>query len=351
MISKEAYMEEVNNKYITRKPHPSNPALVILNYTENATFDQRWNELTLACRGLIVDELSGEILARPFPKFFNYGEIPDLEIDIPFEESPEITVKYDGSLGISYKYNGKTCWATRGSFESVQAKAASTIWELKYKHVRIPDEITLLVEIIHPITKVVVDYNDTSDLIIIGAINRFTGYDYPYHELLELGTLLGMNVTQKVQLTLNEVIRNKETIDHNNEGWVLRWSNGKRLKIKGVKYLEIHKIAYGLSTKLKTEYWKDGKISELIFKIPEEFRKEIESLVAHLDEKADELLAIVNENKMNALNRTTDRKSFAIFVSQNISPSIRYLVFKSYDNRLTHTELKEHIFKNYLEYT
>ncbi|QOR67967.1 hypothetical protein IM538_07490 [Cytobacillus suaedae] len=84
LITKEAYRFEVEQKYISRREHPTNKDIIILNYTENATYEKRWNELTLNCRGLIVNERTGEILARPFPKFFNYGEIPELEVDIPF---------------------------------------------------------------------------------------------------------------------------------------------------------------------------------------------------------------------------------------------------------------------------
>lgn len=350
MITKDLYMIEVENKYISRRPHPDFPHIVILNYTENATYEKRWNEITLACRGLIIDESTGQVLARPFPKFFNYGEIPELEKDIPFHETPEVTVKQDGSLGISYKINGQTFWATRGSFESNQAKAAQRIWDTKYANVNIPDEITLLVEIIDPSTKVVVDYKGLSDLIIIGAINRFTGDDYNYQDLLLLGNELNMRVTEQMKLTIEEAVKLKETIDHNNEGWVLRWSNGKRLKIKGKNYLEVHKLAYGLSDKMKTEYWKDGKIDELMIKMPEEFREEIAKFQCDLDSQLKHLKYEVEEQVSTAKNNSNDRKTFAVFVSKRAPKDIQYLVFKAYDNKLNLNILREHIYRKYEEF-
>ncbi|MEI5906870.1 RNA ligase [Bacillus spongiae] len=350
MLTKDNYMIEVEKKFITRRNHPSFSNLVILNYTDKATYEKRWNDMTLNCRGLIIDEITGEIVARPFPKFFNFGEFPEYEIDIPFEETPEFTIKLDGSLGISYKVNGKIYWATRGSFESDQAKAAQTIWNNKYSHVNIPNEITLLVEIIDPVTKVVVDYSGLSDLIIIGAVNRFTGEDYSYSELVQLSHSLGMNVTEQKLLTIEEAVNLKQTIDFNQEGWVLRWSNGKRIKIKGDQYMEIHKIAYGLSDKLKTEYWKDGKMNELIVKMPEEFRTEIEQFNEDLNKQLNNLNYLVEEYLTTSKNNSQDRKSFAIHLTKNAPKEYFSLVFKGYDNKLSLDDIREHIYRNYRDY-
>jgi RNA ligase len=350
MLTKEQYMKEVENKYITRRVHPKYPNIVILNYTENATYEKHWNDITLNCRGLIINEDTGEVLARPFGKFFNLSEYPEYEKDIPFEEQPEFTVKHDGSLGISYKIDGKVYWATRGSFESEQAAIAQRIWDTKYSHVFIPDEITLLVEIIDPKTRVVVNYKGESDLIIIGAINRFTGYDYNYKELKELANQLGMKVTEQVKLTVEEALKLKHEIDHNHEGWVLRWSNGKRLKIKGDEYLAVHKLAYGLSDKMKVEYWKDGKIEELILKMPEEFRDEIEKFKLNLDFELDNLKHIIEQYKNTAINNSHDRKTFALYVKDNVEKDLQYLVFRCYDKSLDSQILREHIYKHYTQY-
>ncbi|MRX72789.1 hypothetical protein GJU40_11595 [Bacillus lacus] len=350
MFTKEQYMLEVENKFITKRSHPEHPHIIILNYTENATYEKRWNDITLNCRGLILNEITGEIVARPFPKFFNFGELPELEHDIPFHESPEFTIKHDGSLGICYRIDNKLYWSTRGSFESEQAKAAQAIWDSRYSSVTIPSELTLLVEIIDPSTRVVVDYEGVSDFIIIGAINRFTGHDYHYNELKQLGDLLGMKVTEQIQLTVEEALQLKETIHHNSEGWVLRWSNGRRLKVKGNNYLDIHRIAYGLSQKIKTQYWAEGEIEELIVKMPEEFRKEIELFQSTLDHQLAVLAEEVENQLTLAKDNSSDRKSFAIYVNREVPQELKYLLFKSLDGKLQENMLREHIYKNYLSY-
>ncbi|MBM7703453.1 RNA ligase [Metabacillus iocasae] len=350
MFEKDVYMSEVEQKYITRRIHPLHTDVVILNYTEHVTYEKRWNDVTLACRGLILNEKTGEIVARPFPKFFNYGELPEYEEGIPFHEVPEFTVKHDGSLGISYKVNGKIHWATRGSFESEQAKVAQHIWESKYATVQIPDELTLLVEIIDPRTKVVVNYNGLSDLVIIGAIHRFTGYDYSYEELLLLGKKLGMTVTEQVKLTIEEAVKLKSEITHNSEGWVLRWPNGKRLKVKGDHYLDIHKIAYGLSSKMKAEHWKNNNMEALLIKMPEEFREELEQFQAVLNIELQKLNETIVSWLRKANETANNRKDVATYVVSEVPKDIRYLLFKAYDNKLSDNDLREHIYRRYGEF-
>src|ERR1035441_5320121 len=52
-----------------RHPHAD---LWIYNYTEKTQYESHWTPETLVCRGLILDQV-GNVVARPFSKFFNYG--------------------------------------------------------------------------------------------------------------------------------------------------------------------------------------------------------------------------------------------------------------------------------------
>src|SRR5687767_12047572 len=97
--------------------------LVLFNYTQQAQYAGRWNWFEQQSRGLILNAVTGEIVARPFPKFFNLGErtpAPNATIDY-------ITEKWDGSLGILYRHNGQFKIATRGSFTGEQA-----VWATDY---------------------------------------------------------------------------------------------------------------------------------------------------------------------------------------------------------------------------
>lgn len=54
--------------------------LILFNYTPICQFSKAWDEYTIMARGLIVDK-EGNVVARPFDKFFNYEEVQ--EVDMP----------------------------------------------------------------------------------------------------------------------------------------------------------------------------------------------------------------------------------------------------------------------------
>ena len=76
--------------------------------------------MTRKCRGLILNVSTGEVLAQPFPKFFNYQEHITKSRPIP-NEPPIVSEKLDGSLGILYQLNIVLYIAMRGSLMSDQA--------------------------------------------------------------------------------------------------------------------------------------------------------------------------------------------------------------------------------------
>lgn len=110
---------------INRRAHPVESDVFIYNYSPMAQYDRAWDDHVLQSRGLVV-RADGLILARPLPKFFNFEEVYKDEKDI--SQGPmEITEKYDGSLGIVFYLNNEWQVATRGSFESDQAKEGKKI--------------------------------------------------------------------------------------------------------------------------------------------------------------------------------------------------------------------------------
>ena len=345
-FKKEDYMKEVDNGYISRREHPDyiHNHLVILNYTPKTTYENIWNEITLTCRGLIINEMTNKVVSMPFGKFFNYGQQCGLDITPP-NNYPEVTIKYDGSLGISYKIDGKVYWATRGSFESDQAKVAQRIWDEKYHDKYIPDNVTLLAEIIHPETRVVVKY-DFIDLVAVGATNIYLNKDYKYNELAVFTHQLRMRTTERVELNLESAVHFVKKLDCNNEGFVLRWSNGFRLKVKSDEYMKVHKIICGLSEKQILEYWVEDKINNLIESLPEEFRGEIEQKRDNYSKLEVEIYEEVFANYK--LAPKSDRKEFALWVNGNIK-SNRHLLYLLFDGKVIRYAVKEAVYKSFKE--
>jgi RNA ligase len=369
------YINEVEMGYISVNYHPEDSNLVIFNYTELATYEKRWNKYTMSARGLILDLTEARdngiiyILAKPFEKFPNYGtnEIEGYEDDIDFTKIKTIMEKMDGSLGISYFFNDEIRWATRGSFTSAQAKKATEIWREKYAvyFENIKDSMyiyfpyTLLVEIIYPENRVVVDYNGFEDLVLLGANDiyrddievQFQPSEWSYTSLQHYATDLDMPIAKQYEFTIEQMLEMKKTISANEEGWIIRFENGKRLKIKGDEYLQVHRVIHGLSDKAKVQAWAEQRMNEYIMILPEEFRGELEDLSDKLDRLKDSLYTLLQVTFEYVDSRSHDKKSFALNVRDMVDAEFHYFMFDAKKKGSISTDkIREYIYKNYREY-
>jgi len=159
---------------------------LLFTYSEEAQILGRWNFFEQVSRGLIIDRASGEVAARPFDKFFNWGQNGQTT------DSPILTAteKLDGSLGILYRDNGYSI-ATQGSFRSEQAMWATEFLNKNHNLDSVGDEWTLLFEIIYPENRVVVDYGSTCALVLLAMRNRFTGAYLPLQSVKDVAGTCG----------------------------------------------------------------------------------------------------------------------------------------------------------------
>ena len=237
--------------------HADGP-LRILNYTAKATYSRHWNEATVACRGLILDD-ADRVVARPFPKFFGPSE-PDAPA-IPTGRQMEVTAKLDGSLGIAYTHpEGDVRLATRGSLVSRQAIEATRIWREKYRHVAIPEGVTPLFEIIYPDNRIVLDYGEMRDLVLLALIDTETGADIDPADLAWPGPR-----AETMSLTDFGALLDHISSDSGSdcEGYVARFATDEarphtRFKVKFPAYVAAHRIVFGLTS---TRVWEAAAVS------------------------------------------------------------------------------------------
>lgn len=298
--------------------------LVLLNYTDKAQYEGEWNFFERVSRGLILDEKTGEIVARPFDKFFNWDE-QSFQGDIV-----EVTEKLDGSLGILYRHRGEYRIATRGDFHSEQAIWATEFLKKNFDLTNLPEEYTLLFEIIYPQNRIVVDYGNRHDLVLIGVRNRFTGEDFFYNDVARIAEWFGFSLPQTYHFKrIDEILELAKSVDHNFEGWVVRLSDGTRLKVKGKAYLDVHKVLYNLSFRSVVEKWFAGELDEYLDGIPDEFLKEVKDWVNDLEQTIQEKEQSIRKI-VASLPQLNDRKDLAEWIHRN-HPEKRHLIFKFID--------------------
>lgn len=263
-------------------------------YSPETVYGRNWSELALNARGVAFDRFTGEIIARPFKKFFNYSEFYNTDgsstglVDIlPENFRPNCDGKFrvmdkvDGSLGISYfdKYDNRWRIKTGGSFDSDQAVWASN-WLLENVNVSEMDiHKTYCFEIVYHEDMHICKY-DYEGLILLGVIDNDTGEEESLMKLLSYASALNVCTAEILEFSkFEEVIHYAVNLPKTAEGVVVTFDNGYKCKIKSEEWLKLFRAASMLSKKF---IWENVKIDEyhgyhfdedFLTAIPEEFKE------------------------------------------------------------------------------
>lgn len=255
----------VKTGHVRVQRHPLRP-YEIYNYTEACQYAGVWTPVTLACRGLIVDASSGAVLARPLKKFFNHteGHAPQLRPGAPVA----VTDKADGSLGIIFPDGDGWAVATRGSFTSDQARHATGVLRGRYPDFLPPAGLTVLVEIVYPGNRIVLDYGGLDDLILLGAVDIATGRTFGP---AAVPGWPGPVVDSFAYATLAEALAAPPR--DGREGLVVHLTDSdERVKIKYAEYVRLHRLVTGLTARTVWEVLvSGGDLDALTEPLPDEF--------------------------------------------------------------------------------
>ena len=322
--------EYIKNSLIVANKHPEYD-IWILNYSPKAQSKKFWDDYTLSCRGMIIDA-DGNILARPFQKFKNFEEHLPSEIDMSQEF--EIFEKVDGSLIIVFYYKPRMEWivASRGSFISEQSIEAKKMLSVNILG-KLSTMYTYLFEIIYPENRIVVDYGNRRELILLGKIQTNLGNEIDNFDLQRLYsnyfTVVKMFDIKNVK-NLSEL---KALEEDNREGFVIKFANSFRVKVKFTEYVRLHGILTNVSNLTVWEHMRDNyEFDELLDRVPDEFYNWLQKTVDKLRSEYNEIerLALLEFLRIYHINEITERYLFAEHAKLSEHTSI---LFKLYDKK------------------
>ena len=122
----------------------------------------------------------------------------------------------------------------------------------------------------------------------------------------------------------------KEEISKDREGYVIRFKNGFRMKIKGDEYVRLHRILTNISNRDIFEYVKNNEsMDEILEKVPDEFYdwvKETKSHFEHQFKTIDLEYRLIFKN-ITERNNITDKKTFAHYALSYGNSSILFAMF------------------------
>ncbi len=323
----------IEEGYITKRPHSSNE-LFIYNYTAKAQYDRLWTPETMQCRGLILDS-DGAIASRPLPKFFNLQEHKESLPAEPFN----VYEKLDGSLGILYWYKDQPYIASRGSFNSDQAIKANQILNALYSEAipSLDKSLTYLFEIIYPSNRIVVDYGAYEALVLLAVIETESGIEHPIESFTHLGFPLAKKFDGLKDL---EAIANLN--GQNQEGFVIRFESGLRLKFKFAEYVKLHRVLTQVTSKVIWEMLRDKTpFEDILERVPDEFYNWVKETKAGLIAQYQQIedTAKANFERIVAVVDRSDRKEMAkhILTCQNHTILFSLLDGKDYSDYIWRT--------------
>ena len=235
--------------------------LYLWNYsTSKVFFKKQWDDITLSCRTLVTDG-NGNIVARSFPKFFNDNDMKELPSG-PFRAFK----KYDGSLIVVFTYRNELIVVSRASFVSEHAALAKQLI-VKDSHPHFSPDIAYVFELIHPKTRIIVDYKDTKELVLLSSFEK-NGTEH-----LDVRVPGYRNAEEIRVLPTDTVDILKKRNIPNEEGYVFVYENGLRVKVKFDRYKLLHKVGCHVDRKGVGEMYAlgDGDMAKFVDAVPDEF--------------------------------------------------------------------------------
>lgn len=269
-------LEEMRaQRFVLARTNPD--GLRLYTYTDRCNYAGEWNRFTTAARGLVVDPRERRIVATPFPKFFNVGERGEAIPALPFETME----KLDGSLIILFHHGSRWLAATKGSFDSAQA-----LWAQQRLDAldlgALDRRLTYLAEAVYPENRIVVRY-DNPALVMLAAYDS-NGSELSFDAVKATAEALDWPAAERHQFSsMAELIAHADLLPKSAEGFVVRFSNGLRLKVKGAAYRRIHALISGVTPLAIWELMQASQMAGVREELPEEFWSDFDAIRGNLE--------------------------------------------------------------------
>ncbi|MBP9089616.1 2'-5' RNA ligase [bacterium] len=270
--------------------------LLLYVYSSKCVYDQVWNDFTLLARGLILDPRAGKVVATPFPKFFNLGESGGVWPTGAFDTFEKV----DGSLIVIFHHNGRWQCATKGAFYSAQALWARARLNEVDQSLLLPGT-TYLAEAVYPENRIIVQYQQAS-LIMLSAYDE-AGVEVNYESLQDLTDQIGWRMARRFHYdSLHALADSARALPRDQEGFVVRFSDGSRLKVKGDEYLRLHALLSKVTPLALWEKLAAGDDLDAMRRdLPEEFWSDFDQIRSQLENNLAQLI-----NRVTAFARSID---------------------------------------------
>lgn len=271
------------------------------------------------CRGIAFDSKTGNIISRPFEKFFNYMEKPKEHKNYTWQDFRKSMVyeKLDGSMirplflhDSQGNYTGFRLMTRKGITDvamMAEAFVASLPKELYEEYNRFfkncyNERLTPIFEFCSKENQVVIRHKEPK-LVLLAVRNTVCGdylglFKFKYEGFKNIPIV--SEYTFQHMKTIEEFVDSIRALDSKQEGVVVYMRDGTKLKIKADLYCQLHRITSNLrEDRHYFDVFRNGSIDDLIPILDVETLTEIQERFlgysAKIAEKADILVKKMEE--------------------------------------------------------
>lgn len=274
---------------------------VVSQYNKAATIRRE-------CRGILFDTETGRVIARRFHKFFNLNErLETAENNLPDKDQLVAYEKLDGSMVTPIYLQSGIRWGTKAGITDVSMQAELFVAK-NSNYQRLAElcqkiDLTPIFEWCSRKQKIVVDH-PIDRLVLLDIRDMVTGEYVKRQKLIEISEEFDVELVKELNYNISNV---KEKLSKNtsDEGVVLQYNDGHRVKVKTEWYVALHRAKEAIT-------------------------RERDVVMLIIDHKLDDLKPLLNVDDLGKINRY--EKEFWKYV-QNAARDLELM--HSYSKTLT----------------
>ena len=301
------------------------------------------NTILRECRGLLFCNETGEILSRPYHKFFNIGENHEVAVEnVRFDKEHMLMEKLDGSMIRPIVFHGgivrlgSKMGITDTSMDAEEWLMEQSNFADWFNFFRTCAEYgrTPIFEWVSPNNRIVLGY-DEPKLILTALRDTTLG---SYYDIHNNGFIPDFIERVKVFDPINpedlEAFLESSRTKTDEEGVVVRFSNGHMLKRKTDWYVNLHRVKSDVNANRKIvkvilEEGIDDMIAALAID-PETQKIVLDKTVVFHRAMQYLINKVLAERDSCVMNHGNDRKAIALSIAKN---PLKSLIFKCLDGK------------------
>jgi RNA ligase len=291
------------------------------------------------CRGIIFN-LAGDVVSPGFEKFWNLNERTETLLEnLDFDQPHVIFEKLDGSMVRPMPVPDGYKMATKMGPTDVAANAERWVRARdnydRFMRDLIAQGLMPLLEWCSRKNRIVIDYPEDR-LVLLAVRDVRTGEYLPLNMMLELAVDYGVEVVRRYPGTVNSMqhLLAETRGLQDQEGWVICFDNGYRLKVKGEQYVAIHRAKEGiLRENAVIDMMLDEKLDDVKAYLPAEDRENLERFETAFWQGVQDTVGKWQLAYLDVKSQFgTDRKGFALDWAPRFDAHLRGAIFKAWDD-------------------